>query len=173
MREFVAETKRNATERYQGESGYSGRDGQRPTSESLWMPTRVLANDHLRVLASKLDMVGAINKLGLASGHVVSKDRAMLLAEMILKGARWTRAELDFAEALIVSDRELTRQISYERTVGPGVFAAAKERPEVMRGRLHTAAEARAFAEGRDRPVGDLFEVVVLDDTNEKRWRMK
>lgn len=147
-------------------------DGQTTTSTDLVLPDRVLVTDTIRETASATDFIEAILKLGYLTGHEVAKDRAVAMAAEISKTGKWTKAELEIATALIITDNDLARRISYERTVAVGVFAAAKERDEVMAGRLHGYQTALDYAQDKNTPMTEMFEVVVLDDTNEKRWRM-
>lgn len=90
-----------------------------------------------------------------------------------LHEAGWTIAELDYAIALIPGDAELCKTISFDQTIAPGVFAEAKKRPEVMRGRLHNHAEAVAYSQELNRTLSECFEVVVVDGDDTPRWVMK
>ena len=119
-------------------------------------------------------------RIGRDSGHIVEKHRAKSLSKRFAAN-EWTRAELRLAENLILTDPKLTKQISYERTVGPGVFAIAKDRPEVRAGRLHTRRAAAAFCREQDANdahalLSDLFEAVDLvkpDGERELMWAMQ
>lgn len=121
-----------------------------------------------------------IMRIGREAGHVVEKNRAQRMAERQARTG-WTTRELELAEDLILTDAELTKQISYERTVGPGVLALAKERPEVMAGRLHTRREAVAFCRDQDETevqalLSEIFEPVYVqhdDGDEEMLWAMK
>lgn len=90
----------------------------------------------------------------------------------ILRAAGWTIAEMRYATALIPADAELCKTISYERTIAPGVFAEARNRPHVMLGRLHDYGTAVRFSQGANRPVTDCFEVVFVEGDDTPRWRM-
>ena len=104
----------------------------------------------------------AIVQLGFLTGHEVNPQRAALMAQH-MADHKWTIAELDYAIALITSDAELMKQISYERTVGLGVFAMARERIEVMCGKLHTHSEALKIAKELGRPFGPGFKPVRVE----------
>lgn len=132
---------------------------------------RLSLSDPLVRLATAQEFVEGIIKLGYLSGHKVSRDRATALASEISKVGRWTSGELDLAISLIITDAELTKQISYERTIGIGVFAQAKGRAEVFRGRLHSYRFALEYASGEGKTIDKVFEPVLVGD--EKRWRMK
>lgn len=108
----------------------------------------------------------AIIQLGFITGHEVHPQRAAAMTQhMVLH--RWTIAELDYAIALITSDAELMKQISYERTIGLGVFAMARERLEVKAGKLHTHKEALQVAKNLGQPFGPGFKPVKVEGEDE------
>ena len=101
-------------------------------------------------------------RLGFLFGHVIKADRAHHLSS-VLQRARWTLTELEKAETLIPTDTELARQIGFERTVGPIVFAMARERKEVMKGRLLDSHEARKYCTKRYLRLKTVFKPVHVD----------
>lgn len=113
-----------------------------------------------------------LSALCFAFGHEVNAERMNALYS-ILKGSGWTAAELDLACAFIPTDSDLCKTISFERTIAPGVFAEAKKRQQVMRGRLHDYATAVAVSQQQNRPLSQCFEAVHVDDEEAPRWMMK
>lgn len=89
-----------------------------------------------------------------------------------LHEAGWTIAELDYAVALIPGDAELCKIISFDQTIAPGVFAEAKKRPQVMRGRLHDYRAAVEMSQELNRPLTQCFEAVVVDGEETPKWMM-
>lgn len=114
----------------------------------------------------------ALAELSFLFGHQVDRERHKVVAR-ILHDNGWTRAELDYACALIPTDAELCKTISFERTIAPGVFAEAKKRAPVMRGRLHDYRAAVDMSQEQGRPLSDCFEAVVVDGEEVPRWMMK
>jgi hypothetical protein len=112
-----------------------------------------------------------LSELSFTFGIEVNKERHKVLAK-ILHDAGWTAAELDLACALIPTDAELCKTISFERTIAPGVFAEAKNRPEVMRGRLHAYTDAVTMSQEANKPLSQCFEAVVVDGEEAPRWMM-
>jgi hypothetical protein len=112
-----------------------------------------------------------LQDLSLLFGHEVNKERHKVIART-LHAAGWTAAELDLACALIPTDSELCKTISFERTIAPGVFAEAKKRPQVMRGRLHDYQTAVEMSQEMNRPLSQCFEAVVVDGEEAPRWMM-
>jgi hypothetical protein len=112
-----------------------------------------------------------LNDLSLLFGHEVNKERHKVIAKA-LYDAGWTVAELELACALIPTDSELCKTISFERTIAPGVFAEARKRPEVMRGRLHDYKTALALTQEANRPLSEGFEAVYVEGDDTPRWRM-
>ena len=162
----------NGTANSAAKNTWSEPDGHPKRSQSLTLPERITETEPIRLKASKRDFGNVITTLGHAWGHVVSADRVDAMSDLLMKGS-WTVAELQLAEALIATDAVLSKQIAYERTISFGVFAQAKDRVEVKRGRLHTYAYALEFSQEQGKPLGELFEAVTLDESGEKRWRMK
>ena len=143
------------------------------------MATLVPKDSPVRLEAAVPDFIPVILRIGQATGHIVAKERLQLIAGALVK-ANWTLAELELAEPLILTDAELTREISYERTVGPGVFAQAKTRTEVARGRLFTFEDAKAWCESHApsrqeaRPVSQVFMAVRFKENPEEvRWMLR
>lgn len=112
-----------------------------------------------------------LTALCFAFGHEVNRQRMNALYT-ILRASEWTVAELELATAFIPSDSELCKTISFERTIAPGVFAEAKKRPEVMRGRLHDYRAAVEMSQEMNRPLTQCFEAVVVDGEDTPRWMM-
>ncbi|GIV82553.1 MAG: hypothetical protein KatS3mg051_1907 [Anaerolineae bacterium] len=146
-------------------------------------PVTVLPQDSPLVrAASHGEIKAALTSLGFSTGHVVSSQRADIMAGDMAR-AGWTAAELDLARALIPGDAELMKEISYSRTINTGVFAMARQRPEVKRGRLFTYMEAVEYAREHYQPTGDetersgvgkLFDVVRVEgDTDTPWWMLK
>lgn len=127
--------------------------------------------------ATRKQIDDAILRLGFSTGHVVHVDRVRILVEDIAR-AGWTEAELDLASALIPADRELMKEINFARTINSGVFMLAKDRPEVVRGRLFTHGQMRAYC-AEHQITDDAFEVVRVegdladDGTLRPWWRLK
>jgi len=143
------------------------------------MATLVPRDSPVRLEAALPDFIPVILRIGQATGHVVAKERLQLIAGALVK-AKWTLAELELAESLILTDAELSREITFSRTVGPSVFAQAKTRTDVARGRLFTHDEAKAWCESHAasrqdaRPVSQVFMAVrFTEDPNEVRWMLR
>ena len=115
---------------------------------------------------------GAVIRLGFLFGHVIEPDRAHHLSNVLQK-ARWTQAELDNAETLIPIDTDLARQVGFERTVGPIVFVMARERREVMRGRLLDSHEARKYCAKKYFRLKTVFKVVHVDGVTSPDGRLQ
>lgn len=157
----------------------SGAGTPKPKPPSSVAQVRVLGADDPMVAAAAVpDILPIIIRIGQTTGHVVDRDRQRLVAEALAR-ADWTLAELQYAEAAILTDAELAKQVSYERTIGPGVFALARDKPAVRRGRLFTYREAMAYAQEHGLPIGEAFEVVRVqgelkdDGTLAPFWRLK
>ncbi|GAB5520675.1 MAG: hypothetical protein RhofKO_29260 [Rhodothermales bacterium] len=99
-----------------------------------------------------------LNNIGFVTGHDIHAERVPHLVNAITQ-THWTVAEVELAQALITTDVDLLRIVGYERTVGPRVFAEAKQRIEVARGRLMRYPEARAFAR-KAWPKKDVGQVI-------------
>lgn len=97
----------------------------------------------------------AVSDIAFMFGHELVKDKIDALAGA-LTGGDWTAGELDCAVKLIPNDAELCKTISYNRTINPAVFAEARQRPAVMRGRTFSRAEAMRIA--GDRPFSEVFD---------------
>lgn len=184
-REAFRQGRDSASRRSETESSPTSSTSFDPDSQSRRraslpdMATLVPKNSPVRLEAALPDFIPVILRIGQATGHIVAKDRLQLIAGALVK-ANWTLAELELAEPLILTDAELTREISYERTVGPGVFAQAKTRTEVARGRLFTFEDAKAWCESHApsrqeaRPVSQVFMAVrFTEDPNEVRWMLR
>lgn len=88
----------------------------------------------------------------------------------VLESAEWTAQEIELAEHAILTNRDLLKQVSYERTIGPGVFAEARDTDDVRRGRLHTYDEAGEYAKTKQEPVSRCFEVVRIKGKPKETW---
>jgi hypothetical protein len=95
------------------------------------------------VLASAPDFAEAILRLSVLMGHVVARDRVLLVARALAEGGVWTLGELRAAERLIVKDADLMATITYDRTITPRVFEQARKHREVIAGRLLLPDELR------------------------------
>lgn len=91
----------------------------------------------------------AVAEVAFVFGHQLDKDQVEAMAGVIIAGG-WTIAELEYAAAFIPTDEELCQTITYNRTINPTVFAKAKKRKEVMRGRTFTRSEAMQLCEYKD-----------------------
>ena len=164
----------NATENSATTSTSSDADSQPQTQSGLpVMATMIPPDSPLVLKAEKAGIIPVLLRIGQTTGHKVSRDRLELIAGVLMK-AGWTLQELEYAEHAILTDRQLLKQISFERTIGPGVFAEARETPEVRRGRLHGYQEAREYASERNMPLGELFEVArMTNDPETTLWLLK
>lgn len=177
--------RRSGTGSYPGSSSSSrpgGPSGKRPGLPVV--PTMIESDSPLKRPADLSEILPVILRISLATGHTMSKDRQQVLAR-VLMDAKWTAQEIEYAEHAILTSRDLLKEISFERTIGPGVFASARETPEVRRGRLHARQEAVAYARSliseqesrrgiEPKPVSELFEVARLkDNPKEIYWLLK
>ena len=53
-----------------------------------------------------------------------------------------TVAELDACESAIITDADLTKELSYQQSVTPAIYDMARRHPKVQKVRLLTRAEA-------------------------------
>lgn len=102
-------------------------------------------------------------KLGFLFGHKLAPDAAKRIAEVLLNG-KWTQAELDFAAKYIPTDAEMCETITYNRTVNPTVFAKARSKPSVMRGRLFGHQEAVNYSGQQNETMSKLFETALYGE---------
>ena len=167
-----------------GASTLSGADTKSTKSQNyLERQTILPASSPVITKAAAEDFRGVLLRLGLSTGHVLSKDRQQVLSEDLARGD-WTRAELEIAAALIPNDAKLMKEINFARTINSGVFAEAKMRIEVQRGRLFSykgAAECAAHLFTGVRPddftpyalVTDYFEVVRVEGDVDEEGLLK
>jgi hypothetical protein len=73
---------------------------------------------------------------------------------MVVHEHGWTVGEIDAVWRVVTYDPDLVDRVGYSGSVNPSVFAAARSKPRVMQGRLHTEDQVRAFA-AKERP-GDV-----------------
>lgn len=144
----------------------------RECSAEVMQVATVPASSPLRRAASKDEVVSTILQLGLATGHVVERHRTDIIAAA-LTSAGWTVAELEAAYAAIVSTARLLREISYNRTIGPGVFAEARLERSVQRSRLFEREDAIREAEKEKLALSQMFEAVRAAEDNRVLWRMR
>jgi hypothetical protein len=109
--------------------------------------------------------------LSFAFGHEINGDRLNALYT-VLRAGEWTIAEMELASALIPTVDELCKRVSYDRTIGPGLFAMARDRAEVMRGRLHDQDTALRLTRAANVPLSDGFEAVYVEGDDTPCWRM-
>jgi len=143
------------------------------SSASQLVTTETISADSpLRRPATVDELEGMILKLGLTTGHVVERHRAALIADALLH-AGWTSAEVEAAYRTIVGSAKLMKEISFERTIGPGVFAQAREAPSVRRCRLFEHDEALRMAGEAKQALGQMFEAVRAAEDNRVLWRVR
>lgn len=105
----------------------------------------------------------AVANLAFTMNYKMSKDTIEAVAEVLTR-AKWTIGELDRAAVLIPSDHELCKTMNYNRGVTPAVFAEARNRIEVKRGRLHTRQEALAHVAGEKSTLDAMYTPVIVGD---------
>jgi hypothetical protein len=146
------ENQRRRSETENATSGSTSNDADSQTRKSGDVSQiETLPRDSPLVKPPTLEEVSStVMRLGYSFGHAVDKDRIELLADAILHGPKghpmWTTDEFGRAVALISIDADLAKEISYARTIAPGVFAMAKDRFEVKRGRPLRYAEGKRLA---------------------------
>ncbi len=72
----------------------------------------------------------------------------------VIMGEEWTVGEIDAVWRVATYDPEIVDRVQFSGAVNPSVFAAARNKPKVMMGRLHSEQQMRAFA-AKERP-GDV-----------------
>lgn len=151
----------------------------RPPSSPPSRMNRLPASSPLVRLVSQQEVAEALTQLGFRFGHVLNAERTMAMCST-LQEIGWTAGEIREAVPAISSDPELARQVGFERTIGPAVFAMAKEHHRVKRGRLHTHADVRQMCEDRGRPLHEIADVVHVEQRGEDgemnvvpMWRLK
>lgn len=122
--------------------------------------------------ASLETILGTVIRLGFLFGHVLEPERAYHLAR-ILEAAYWTIAELENVEKLIPSVKDLARQVAFDRTISPVVFAVARDHPEMLRYRLIDIFEARHYCRQNDVPINEAFEIVFVEGVTMQNSRLK
>lgn len=123
--------------------------------------------------------MGAISRIGIAFGlrSISELQQRSIAATLIAED--WTAGELHEAVSAISADAELGRQIGYDQTVTPAVFAMARKSHRVMRGRLHEYEAVRQMAEDRRRPLHEIAEAVEIEVPGDggsyaiKKWMLK
>jgi hypothetical protein len=177
---------RRETESSLDSNSLSSRDtASRKRSGLPALSTMIPPDSPLRTAATKSEIMAVVLRIGLATGHTVSKDRQMMLVDLVEK-AGWTTQEIEYAETAILTDKGLLKNISFERTIGPGVFAEARETAAVVRGRLLTKDEAAEYTVriapknhrgdlvDDPKPVSVLFETVRFSEKpSEIRWWLR
>ena len=111
-----------------------------------------------------------VAELGYAFGHQLNRDMIETISSILLH-SNWTRGELEMAAAFIPSDSEMCKEIAYSRTITPAVFALARTKPQVMRGRLFEREEAIDFSAEKGKSLDVLFEPVAHGTTTKFAMR--
>lgn len=131
--------------------------------------------------ADSNDVQKVIARLGVTYGlPAVNETQAKAIANVLIAEG-WTVGEIDNAASAIGGDPELGRQISFDQTITPTLFALARKHYRVMRGRLHSYEEAKQMASDRARPLHEIAEAVRVEVPGEDggepyqitRWRLK
>lgn len=115
---------------------------------------------------SLAETAAALAQLGFRFGHSLGEERVTAM-HSVLTDAGWTSGELAEAIGAISTDPELARQIGFDRTIGPAVFALAKSHARVMRGRLHDYAAIRQMCDERRRPISEFADPVHVEQTDD------
>lgn len=103
----------------------------------------------------------AVLELAYRIGHELHRDRAHLLAEDLSFHAEpeWSRTEFDRALRLIRMDAALGKEVTFDRTITPRIFALARERWAVRSGRVFQYDEAcEACRERKGFTFSELFD---------------
>ncbi len=141
----------------------AGASPRSPKSSEAALTLRTTLSPQAEVLRSPTEpeVREAVAQLGFRMAHKVHPDRVRSFFADLTRHARppWTKGELDYAVALIPNDALLAKEVSYQRTVTPAVFAMARERLEVRAGRPFTYREACDLASASGVPLHEAFEV--------------
>lgn len=114
-------------------------------STALEVVPELMATDPRVCLATVDDFKEAILFAGRATNMAPMPDAFDHMARvMTLAMPQWTVGELQLAAALIPNDIDLSKQCSYNGSVTPAVFAAARSHKSVAKGRTHTYRQALA-----------------------------
>ena len=159
----------------------SDETGSTPPSTAVATVSKYPPHGPLYRRATAQQIVMKIMELGYLTGHDVARERAEMMAAAMAE-AEWTAEEIDMVVQTIFNDADLTAIIGYERTIGPRVFAAARQHPKVAEGRLFTDEESAAWSkEHAEEPMpgrpewmqywSKHFEAVRVDGLDERRWR--
>lgn len=150
-------------------------------SRSLPSVTKKLSSgSYLLTPATESDIMGTISRIGIAFGlrAIADVQQRAIARTMIAEG--WTHGEVFEAGNAISADPELGRQIGFDQTVTPAVFAMARKTFRVMRGRLHDYETVRKMAEDNRRPLREMCEPVHLEATQDDgvtylitKWQIK
>lgn len=109
------------------------------------------------------DVQSAISRIGIQFGLAAISETQQIAIAQTLIAEDWTAGELSEAIMAIPADAELGRQIGYDQTVTPALFAMARKHFRVMRGRLHEYDAVRQMAEDRRRPLHEIAEPVNIE----------
>lgn len=152
--------------------------GDRSSVRAMTVRETLSTSSPLVKLMSKDQLLRMITKLQQVFGHKVNKERAMMLADVLEKQC-WTIQEAANAYQLICVDEELAKEINYARTIAPNVFAMAKKRFEVKRGRLFDYSEALWLSKKHEELLHVMFDVVCVkghigpDGEEVPYWKIK
>ena len=129
------------------------------------------SDDRVR-LATLEEAEQVLAETNFAIGRDMHADRIRISAQAMVE-ARWRFAELHLAKQRILTDATLIKEASYAKGAHSGIFAMAREHPDVQRGKLHSYYQALAYCRqhwepaqsGKDARAGIsvLFRVVRVE----------
>ena len=131
-------------------------------------PIRQVDSSDPRVAMATLEEVSAaVGKASYILSRQPNPAQVTMVSEVLMEG-KWTKAEIDAAYKVVVSDPAIVERVSYTGAIAPSHFFDARKDARTMKGRLHTESAARKWALSeagdditkRNRIMGTWFEPV-------------
>lgn len=160
---------RGASEDSHQENILSEEDTQRMKYQSSLEKIETIGGSDPRLLlATQRECYNSLMSVSYAKGKELNKERAIMLTKHMMS-LNLTLAELDACESAIITDADLTKELSYQQSVTPAIYDMARKHPKVRKVRLLTRAEAMDIFNNTPEPRGnmnDMFSVVRDSDNN-------
>jgi hypothetical protein len=141
---------------------------QNSAPKSGLRPIKLVDSSDPRVQPASLEEVeAAVGKASYILSRQPNPSHVAMVAEVLMEG-RWTKAEIDAAYRVVVSDPAIVERVSYTGAIAPSHFFDARRDARTMMGRLHTESAARKWAKAEagddnskhNRIMGRWFEPV-------------
>lgn len=119
---------------------------QNSPSKNTLRPIRQVDSSDATVEMASLDQIAAsVSKASYILSRQPNPAQVAMVAEVLREGA-WTRAEIDAAYKVVVSDPDIVQRVTITGAVTPSHFVEARKDPRTMMGRLHTEGEMKKAA---------------------------